>query len=668
MEMHHNHMHHMEQHGMEHHESHAMHRHADFKIRFFISTLLTIPLLILSPMIQMWFHFGFTFIGDKYVLFILATIIFFYGGWPFLQGLKNEIAQKNPGMMTLIGIAISVAYIYSAAITFGLTGNAFFWELATLIDIMLLGHWIEMRSVSSAANALEALAKMLPNVAHLVTDTDVHDIRLQELKLDQIILVKANEKIAADGIVVEGESFVNEALLTGESKPIKKIVGDNVIGGSFNGSGTIKIKITKTGKDTYLTKIINLVKDAQSTKSKTQKIADIAARWLTLIAIVTGIITLGIWLVLGKQFDFALERMVTVMITACPHALGLAIPLVAAVSTSILAQHGLIIRNRTAFENARKITTVIFDKTGTLTKGEFNVVRYATLTTEFSDDDILNYAAALEQKSEHPIALSIISKAKEKKLSFNSLEVKNFQAELGKGVFGDINDKNLKIVSPKYLKAQKIKLAKDITKNFAVAETIVFVLLNENPIGFIALADEIRPESFVAIKNFQHNNIKTIMLTGDNKIVAASVSEALNLGEFYAEVFPEQKLKIIKELQKKGEFVAMVGDGVNDAPALATANVGIAIGSGTEVAAATSDFILVSNNLNDVLSLILFSKKTFNKMMQNLIWATGYNFLTLPLAAGILYSWDLVLSPAVGAVLMTLSSIVVAINARLLKM
>lgn len=663
----HNHMTNMHaSHNMEQHDHHAMY-HIDLKIRFFISLFLTIPILILSPMIQMWMHFEFAFIGDKYILLSLATIIFLYGGWPFLTGLVSEIKTKNPGMMTLIGVAITIAYFYSLAITFGLKGNSFFWELATLIDIMLLGHWLEMRSIMSASHALESLAKMLPNSAHLINENTITDVALNELKIGDLILIKADEKIASDGIVVEGLSYVNESMLTGESKPIKKTINDKVVAGALNGSGSITVKITKIGTDLYLNKIISLVKEAQNTKSKTERLGDVVARWLTFVALFVGFATLVIWILLGKEFSFALDRMVAVMITACPHALGLAIPLVAAISTSIMAQHGLIIRNRTAFENARKISTVIFDKTGTLTKGEFSVVRFATLDPQFSDTEILTMAAAIEQKSMHPIAKSIVAKALDLKFAFASLVVSDFAALSGVGVSANLLNDNIKIVSPKYLQTKKIKLPKAIKANFDVAETYVFVLQNEKLVGFIAFADEIRAESIKAIQNFQKNNIKTIMLTGDNKSVAQSVSSALNLDEFYAELLPKQKLAIIRDLKHKGEFVAMVGDGVNDAPALAESNVGIAIGSGTEVAAETADIILVSNNLEDVISLILFGKKTYSKMMQNLIWATAYNLITIPIAAGVLYPFGIVLNPAIGAIMMSLSTIIVAVNAKFLR-
>lgn len=475
------------------------------------------------------------------------------------------------------------------------------------------------------------------------------------------------KKIPADGVVSEGTTYVNESMLTGEAKPVKKNIGDRVLAGTFNESGSINIKITETGQDLYLNKIINLVREAQNAKSKTQRLADIAAKWLTVIAITVGLVTFIIWLLHGNEISFALERMVTVMVTACPHALGLAIPLVAAISTTLAARQGLIIRNRTAFEAARKITTVVMDKTGTLTKGEFAVVSWSSFDPEYKDLDILQLAASIEQKSLHPIAQSIIKKAKELNLAFEYLVVEDFQALTGIGVAATFNKNKIKVVNPAYLLTKKIKLPKAIKSNFEVAETVVFVLQNEKPIGFIALADEIRPETFTAIKKIQAQNIKTIMLTGDNKLVAESVSDALNLDGFYAEILPEQKLAIIRDLKAKGEFVAMVGDGVNDAPALAEADVGIAIGSGTEIAAATADIILVSNNLNDVLNLILFGKKTYSKMIQNLIWATAYNIFALPLAAGILYPIGFVLNPAIGAILMSVSTIIVAINAKLLR-
>ncbi|EKE01955.1 MAG: hypothetical protein ACD_21C00015G0002 [uncultured bacterium] len=646
--------------GGMHGEHHAM-MIQDFKKRFWVSLVVTLPILILSPMIQDFFHFPLVLPGNAYILFLLSTVVYLYGGWPFIKGLYEECKDKNPGMMTLIGLAISVAYFYSVAVVFGLAGGEFFWELVTLIDIMLLGHWIEMKSVLGASRSLELLVEMLPQVAHLIKGSEIIDVELGAIKADDFVLVKPGENIPADGKIIEGSSYLNESMLTGESKPVKKLVGEVVIGGSINGNGSLKIQVQHTGKDSYLAKVIKLVRDAQETKSKTQNLANQAARWLTFIAIGAGLITFIVWFGLGKEVAFALERMVTVMVICCPHALGLAVPLVVAISTTLAAQHGLLIRNRTAFENSRKITALVFDKTGTLTKGSFNVVKYESLNKNYSKEEVLKIAASLEQYSEHPVAAAIVRVAVEKNLTFAAID--NFQAITGQGITAQIDGKNAKVVSPKYLAANNINLS-GINNT---AETVVVVLLNEEVIGFISLADEIREESFAAIKIFKKNNIKTIMLTGDNKEVAQAVSDELGIDSFYAGVLPHQKLDIIKELQSHGEFVAMTGDGVNDAPALAQADIGIAIGSGTDVAAETADIILVNSNPKDIAALILFGKATYRKMIQNLIWATGYNVISVPLAAGILYHYGIILSPAVGAVLMSLSTVIVAFNAQLLK-
>lgn len=649
-------------HGHMGHDHHKM-MIEDFKKRFWISLIVTIPVLILSEMIQMFFGFHLSFVGDKYILFILSSVIFFYGGWPFLKGLRDEIAEKNPGMMTLIAMAITVAYIYSSAIIFGLSGMDFFWELATLIDIMLVGHWIEMKSVMGASRSLELLVSMMPAEAHKVHGDHVMDIKLEELNTGDTILVKPGEKVPADGIIIEGESYLNESMLTGESKPIKKEKEQKVIGGSINGNGSLKIKVLHTGKDSYLSKVIAMVNEAQKAKSKMQNLSDRAAKWLTFIAITAGLVTLVVWLSVGKDFAFALERMVTVMVISCPHALGLAVPLVVAISTSISAQKGLLIRNRTAFEESRKITTIVFDKTGTLTQGKFGVTRYESISEGFTKDEIIRLASALENNSEHPIAVGIINKTKE--LNLKVPEVANFNAITGKGVEAKVESKEIKVVSPGYLKDKSILIPANAYTS--AAETVVFVIVNDQLAGFIALADAIRPESSEAIKKFKENGIKVMMATGDNKIVAEAVSKELGLDGYFAEVLPHQKVEIVKELQVKGEFVAMTGDGVNDAPALAQADVGIAVGSGTDVAAETADIILVNSNPQDILSLILFGKATYRKMIQNLAWATAYNSFSIPLAAGVLYSYGIMMSPAVGAVLMSLSTVIVAINAQLLK-
>ena len=664
-----NHEHHhqdtAEGHDQQQHSHHDHHAHMieDFKKRFWISLVLTVPVLILSPMIQSFLGISWGFSGDHFVLFGLASFAFFYGGWPFLKGLYDELKDKNPGMMTLIAVAIGVAYFYSSAVVFGLPGKMFFWELVTLIDIMLLGHWIEMKSVMGASRALELLVNMMPSEAHLVEGDTTRDIPLKEVKPGDLLLVKPGEKIPADAIVTEGESHVNESMLTGESVPVKKSPDDKVIGGAINGNSSITIRVQHTGEESYLNKVITLVQEAQKTKSKTQNLANRAARWLTYIALSVGFGTLAVWLVLGYDFVFALERMVTVMVISCPHALGLAVPLVVAISTSLSAQNGLLIRNRTAFENSRKITAIVFDKTGTLTKGEFGVTRFQSIVDEYDNEQILLEAAALEQDSEHPIAVGIVNKAKG--LSKPIPKAQDFIAITGKGVKASVSGRDVMVVSPGYLRDEKIEIPSEADGN--EAETVVFVLIEGNLVGFIALADEVRPESKEAIRLFQDEKIKVMMATGDNEKVAKSVSEQLGLDGYYAEVLPHQKVEIVKELQEQGQFVAMTGDGVNDAPALAQADVGIAVGSGTDVAAETADIILVNSNPQDIANLIFFGKATYQKMIQNLIWATGYNAIAIPLAAGVLYGLGFVLSPAVGAVFMSLSTVIVAINAQLLK-
>jgi Cu2+-exporting ATPase len=672
---HHNHTHKDKKQGNDqnghenHHETHEHHDHhammiEDFKKRFWISLIIMLPIIVLAPMIQELVGYELRFNGDRYVQFVLSSIIFFYGGWPFLKGMAYEVKEKAPAMMTLIALAISVAYFYSSAVVFGLEGKIFFWELASLIVIMLLGHWIEMKSVMGASNALQELAKMMPSKARRINENGDHeDVPITELKSNDIILVRPGEKVPADGVVLEGESHVNESMLTGESKPVAKKKDNQVIGGSVNDNGTLKIKVKHTGEDSYLSKVIGMVKDAQKTKSKTQNLADKAAAWLFYIALGAGITTLIVWLSLGKDFEYALERMVTVMIISCPHALGLAVPLVVAISTAVSAKNGLLIRNRTAFENARKITAIIFDKTGTLTKGEFGVTRFKSVNNELTDNELIQIAASIENSSEHPIAAGIVRKAKSEELNLD--EVQNFQNITGKGIKANLKGREIKIVSPGMLKEQGINSPSDAFKT--EDETVVFVLIDDQLAGFIALADEIRPESKSAIETLKARGIKVIMATGDNQQVAKAVSTQLSLDDFYAEVLPEDKQRIIKELQEKGEFVAMTGDGVNDAPALAQANVGIAVGSGTDVAAETADIVLVNSNPKDIANLILFGTATYKKMMQNLWWAAGYNIVAVPLAAGVLAGVGIILSPAIGAVLMSLSTVIVALNAQLLK-
>lgn len=636
---------------------------ADFLRRFWVSLALTVPVVFISPMFQHAVGYSFDFAGRDWVSFALGTIIFIYGGKPFLTGLADELRRRSPGMMTLIGVAISVAYLYSTAVVFGLVaGMDFYWELATLIVIMLLGHWLEMKSVAGASKALEMIVKMLPAEAHMYHGDMLHDMRVDELKIGDLVLVKPGEKIPVDGTVTEGDSLVDESMLTGESVPVKKTVGSKIIAGALNGEGSLKATVDKVGKESYLNKVITMVQEAQDAKSQTQLLADRAARWLTFISIGVGVTTLAVWLAQGKGLAFALERMVTVMVTACPHALGVAIPLVVAISTAMSARRGLLIRNRTAFESARKITAMVFDKTGTLTEGKFGVSRVEPLDGARSADDLLALTAALEQHSEHPIAKGIVRAANEKYLALPAIS--NFSSITGKGIQGDVSGKKINVVSPGYLLEKDIAQPKNAVGN--AAETVVFVLENEKLVGFIALADQIRPDAKTAVEDLKKQGIKVFMATGDNERVGKAVSDALGLDGYYAEVLPHEKVDIVKSLQKKGEFVAMTGDGVNDAPALAQADVGIAVGSGTDIAAETADIILTESRPSDVLGLVNFGKATYHKMVQNLLWATGYNVFAIPLAAGVLYP-TFTLSPALGAVLMALSTVVVALNAQLLK-
>ena len=639
---------------------------ADFKQRFWVSVVLTVPILALSPMIQqlLGVEDAWRFPGDAFLLFALSTIVYFYGGWPFLTGLVDELKERQAGMMTLIAVAITAAYFYSAAVTFGLAGMDFYWELATLIDIMLLGHWLEMRSVMGASRALEALAKLMPSDAHkLMPDGSTRDVPLSDLLIGDRVLVKPGEKIPADGSIVAGESAVNESMLTGESKPVSKSPGDLVIGGSVNGEGSLTVGVQHTGKDSYLSQVIRLVQEAQGSKSKTQDLANRAAQWLTVVALLGGALAFIVWaFALRSDLAFALERMVTVMVIACPHALGLAVPLVVAISTAIAASNGLLIRDRTAFERARHVDALIFDKTGTLTEGRFGVTDVLALST-MSEADLLRLAAAVEAHSEHPIAKGVVASAP------SVPPVEGFKAIPGKGAEGRVEGHDVKVVSPGFVKARGEALT---DPRFATlsdeGKTVVFVLVDERVEGAIALADVIRPESKPAISKLKELGIRPIMLTGDNRRVADWVAKQIGIDEVFAEVLPQEKAAKVKEVQSRGGTVAMTGDGVNDAPAPAQADVGIAVGAGTDVAIETADIILVRSNPQDVLAIIELSQATTRKMIQNLLWATGYNVVAIPLAAGVLAPWGIVLSPAIGAVLMSLSTVIVAINARLLRL
>ena len=653
---------------MSHDAPHHTHMIADFRRRFWISLALTLPILALAPVLQRFLGVAgaWTFVGDRYVQFGLATVVFFYGGWPFLTGAIAEFRRKNPGMMTLIALAIFIAYGYSSVVVFGLPGVVFFWELATLIDVMLLGHWVEMRSVLGASGALEQLIKLLPAQAHRIrADGSVEGIAVTELQRGDRVLVKPGERIPSDGVVVEGKTSVDEALLTGESMPVEKNPGDSVIGGAVNGVSAITVEIKKTGEETYLAQVVGMVRSAQASRSRTQDLANRAARWLTMIALTAGGMTLVAWLSVGRGAAFSVERMVTVMVITCPHALGLAIPLVVAVSTALGARRGLLIRDRAAFERARKLDAIVFDKTGTLTEGRFGVTDVVSLDF-YSKDEILRLAGSLESRSEHPIATGIVQMARE--LNLQELSVEAFEVIPGRGAKASVDGRIIKVVSPQYLEEQNLSGGRGgpIADLAGEGKTLVYVLIEDQVAGVIALADVIRQSSREALHRLKTRGIQVMMLTGDSQAVARWVAEELELDDFFAEVLPEQKATRIREIKARGLTVAMVGDGVNDAPALVEADVGIAIGAGTDIAVEAADIVLVRSDPRDVTALVQLARSTYGKMIQNLGWATGYNAVAIPLAGGILSHVGFVLSPAVGAILMSLSTVIVAINARLL--
>ncbi|GAB3639003.1 heavy metal translocating P-type ATPase [Hymenobacter arcticus] len=654
-------------HGPMDHSKMAGHDHgamiADFLRRFWVCLALSVPLVAGSTMLQQLVGYHITFPYSTPVLLGLATAIYGYGGWPFLSGTVGELRSRQPGMMTLVAVAISVAYGYSVAVAVGwLRGMDLFLELATLIDIMLLGHYLEMRSVAGASRALELLVQLLPAEAHQKQGDKINEVKVAALVVGDLVLVRPGERIPTDGEVTAGRSAVNESMLTGESVPVPKETAAKVIAGSVNGEGALTIRVTHQGADSYLSKVVKMVSEAQQTKSQTQTLADRAAGWLTAVSLLGGLGTLAVWLWLGKGAAFAIERMVTVMVTACPHALGVAIPLVVAISTSISARKGLLVRNRTAFEEARNITALVFDKTGTLTEGNFGVTRVKALAAGLDEASLLGLAAALEQQSQHPIAQGIVREAHTRGLILPV--VQDFNSLPGKGITATVAGQAVVVASPGYVEAQHIALPPDASGN--AAETVVFVLLDGQLAGYVALADRLRPDSKEAVQRLKAQGIKVYMATGDNQQVADAVAKELDLDGVYAQVLPDQKVKIVKDLQAQGQFVAMTGDGVNDAPALAQANVGIAVGSGTDIAAETADIILVNSRPTDITNLVEFGKATYSKMRQNLFWATGYNVIALPLAAGVLYP-HFVLSPAMGAVLMSASTVIVALNAQLLR-
>jgi Cu2+-exporting ATPase len=634
----------------------------DFKRKFLISVLLTIPILLFSEMIQMWFNFSLQIPFHKQVLFILSLIVYVYGGLPFLEGLVQEIRNRQPGMMTLIGTAISVAFFYSAATVFVISGKDFFWELATLIDVMLLGHWIEAKSVLGASMALEELVKIMPTTAHVMKNGEIQDVSVSLLKIGDIVLIRPGEKIPSDGVVVEGESFVNEAFLTGESKPVHKSVGEKVIGGSINGEGVLKAKIERTGEETYLAQVIKLVRQAQESKSRTQDLANRAAAFLFYVALGVGIVTYLVWALL-VNVDLGLERSVTVLVIACPHALGLAIPLVVALSTSITAKSGILIRDRKAFEMIKDADAVVFDKTGTLTLGKFGV---SDIVSYIPENELVKLTASVELNSEHIIAKAIVEYAKENGVTFP--KTREFKALPGKGAYGKVGEKEVYVGSPNLLEEMKIEV-KDprIDELQKQGKTVVFTLVDGKLAGAFALSDKIREESREAIRELKEMGLKVYMLTGDAEEVARWVAKELGIDDYFAQVLPHQKAEKIKSLKEKGYKVAMVGDGVNDAPALVTADIGVAIGAGTDVAIESADIILVKNDPRDIPKIIDLSQKTYSKMVQNLWWAAGYNIIAIPLAAGVLSNFGVVLPPAIGALIMSLSTVIVAFNSQTLR-
>lgn len=651
------------------HTDHHAHMVADFRRRFWVCLVVTVPILLLSPLIQDTLHISdaLDFPGELYILFALSSFVYFFGGWPFLKGIREEFGKREPGMMTLIAVAITVAYVYSSAVVFGLEGKLLFWELATLIDIMLLGHWLEMRSVMGASRALEKLVELLPSQAHLIRNGEVEDVPVETLSPGDRVLIKPGEKIPVDGELVKGKTSVDLSALTGESAPVPKGPGEELIGGAVNQEGAVEMVIEKTGTDTYLSQVIGMVREAQESRSHTQDLANRAAFWLTMISISVGVVTLTVWLILGHTLEFSLERSVTVMVITCPHALGLAIPLVVAVSTALSAANGLLIRDRGAFERSRMLQAVVFDKTGTLTEGRFGVSDVVAFDGSLSEEEILALAASVESLSEHSIARGVTDEARYRNLGVKQPE--GFKAIPGKGALAAVGAKEIMVVSPGYMEEQDIDLDNErVEKLAAQGKTVIYVLSDKKPVGAIALADIVRDESREAIGRLKDMGIQCMMLTGDSRQVAKHVADDLELNDFFAEVLPHVKSRKIREIKERGLVVAMVGDGINDAPALVEADVGIAIGAGTDVAVESADIILVRNDPRDVSSILDLSRATYRKMQQNLAWATGYNAFAIPAAAGVLYPLGIVIGPAIGAVLMSVSTIIVAINARLLKM
>ncbi|WP_390888586.1 copper/silver-translocating P-type ATPase CopB [Enterococcus durans] len=665
--MDHDHMDHGSMGGMD----HSMHM-GNFKQKFWLSLILAIPIILFSPMMGMEFSFQITFPGSEWVVLVLATILFVYGGQPFLSGAKMELQQKSPAMMTLIAMGITVAYVYSV---YSFVANLinpqahvmdFFWELATLIVIMLLGHWIEMNAVSNASNALQKLAELLPeSVKRLKKDGTEETVSLKEVKEGDHLIVRAGDKMPTDGTIVKGETIVDESAVTGESRGVKKNVDDQVIGGSINGDGTIEITVTGTGENGYLAKVMDMVRKAQGEKSKLESLSDKVAKWLFYVALVTGILAFIAWLFLENLPD-ALERMVTVFIIACPHALGLAIPLVVARSTSIAAKNGLLLKNRNALEQANDLDVIMLDKTGTLTQGKFTVTGLEVLTDNYTKEELLKYIGALESAANHPLAIGIMNYLKEKDIApYEALNQKNLS---GVGLEADVEAQKVKIVNEKEVKRLGLSVDASRVKPYEEqGNTISYLIIGEQLAAIIALGDVIKPEAKQFIQALKEKNITPVMLTGDNQKAAQAVAEYLGIENYYGGLLPDDKEAIVQQYLDKGKKVIMVGDGINDAPSLARATIGMAIGAGTDIAIDSADVVLTNSDPKDILHFLELAKQTRRKMIQNLWWGAGYNIVAIPLAAGILAPIGIILSPAMGAVLMSLSTVVVALNALTLK-
>ncbi len=650
------------------HDKHAGHSVAMFRNKFWVTLLLTLPTLVWGEMIPR--VLGFTppaVPGERWIPVIFGTAVYFYGGWVFVKGAWSEMVDRKPGMMTLISLAITVAFVFSVAVTIGFNGMPLWWELASLVTIMLLGHWMEMRSITQAQGALKELAKLLPDTATRLDNGTPVDVPVSSLKDGDLILVRPGASIPADGKVQEGRSAVNESMITGESRLIEKTEGADVIGGTVNGDGSLRVQVTKTGERTALAGIMRLVSQAQQSRSRAQVVADRAAFYLTIVAVGSAIVTAVIWTLLGASPSFTVERVVTVLVIACPHALGLAVPLVVAISTTIGARNGLLVRDRRGLEEARNVTAVVFDKTGTLTLGAHRVV--AMRAEGIAEDDALRLAASVDADAEHPVARAIVTSAAERNITVPRSS--DFQAIPGHGVQAVVEGRKLSAGGPNLLTRLGVEpsaaVRTFVEEAGARGEGIVYLVEGTNALAAFAVADAVRPEAAEAVKRLHDEKIEVVMLTGDARAVADAVARTLGIDTVFAQVLPEDKAAKIKELQAQGKRVAMVGDGVNDAPALLTADVGVAIGAGTDVAVEAGDIVLVRSDPRDVPRIIALSKATYRKMVQNLWWAAGYNVVAIPLAAGVLQKWGLVLSPAIGAVLMSLSTIIVAVNAQLLR-